>query len=226
MSHRVAVVLAGCGAKDGAEITEAVSLLIALSQHGFSIQCYAPDRPQYHTVNHLSDKDGELSRNILVEAARIARGKIKPLSQLRVTENEAMVFAGGFGVAKNFCNFAFVGSDAILQTEVAAIIGAFVEEKKPVGALCIAPVLLALTMRDRGITGARITLGDGEHAEAIATVQGWGCQHQTCAVNEACVDAQHLFVTSPAYMISEASPADIFSSAQALVSGLIQLLGK
>lgn len=112
---RVAVVLAGCGAKDGTEITEAVALLISLSRKGLAFECFAPDRSMHHVVNHVSGVESvNESRNQMEEAARIARGKIKPLASLQMHEFDALVIAGGFGVVKNLCNFAFAGKGGFL----------------------------------------------------------------------------------------------------------------
>ena len=220
----IAVVLAGSGAKDGAEITEAVSLLIALSQAGYGIQCFAPDRLQHHVVNHLTgEEEKSQQRNILVEAARIARGKILPLSQLSAAKFVGLAFGGGFGVAKNLCNFATEGVEAHIEADIKAVLQDFYRAKKPIAALCISPVLLALFARDASLKGVRITLG-ADGTPPVQAVKQWGLVHQPCPVTEACIDPQHKFVSAPAYMYDNASPADIFASAKALVAGLATLV--
>lgn len=222
---RVALVLAGCGAKDGSEITETVSLLVALTQRGYDCQFFAPDRPQHHTVNHLTGQDGEMPRNILAESARIARGKVRPLTELRPDEFDALALPGGFGSAKNLFNFALAGMDASLHADMAPVLLAFARQKKPIAALCIAPMMLALVARELGVRGARITLGGGDARDAISAIESWGGTHVPCQVGEACVDETHRFVSAPAYMHADATPAGIFESAQALVDGLSRLLG-
>lgn len=223
-AYTAAVVLAGCGAMDGAEITESTSLLIALSQLGFQVRVFAPDRPTAHTVNHLTREVSEAPRQILDEAARIARGKIAPISELRAQEFDVLAFAGGFGVAKNLCNYAFAGVDATLQLDVRRVLLDFHQSKKVLAALCISPVLLALLARELSLTGVRLTLGDGRARDAVQAVERWGVTHVSCAVRQACVDHTHRMVTAPAYMDDGATPADIFASAQALVSGIVQIL--
>lgn len=220
---KIAVVLSGCGFLDGAEITESVSTLIALSQAGYAVDVFAPDRPQMHVVDHAKGEATSESRRMLVEAARIARGKILPLAALQGDDYAAIVFPGGFGAAKNLCNFAVVGNDATLFDDVKAAILPFVLNKKPVVAICAAPLLLALAAREAGIAGARITVGAGGEPLAEA-ITAWGQQHIALPVTEACVDETNRFVSAPAYMYDDASPAEIFASVQAAIRGLAALL--
>lgn len=222
---KVAVVLAGCGAKDGSEITEAISLMICLQQSGHEISLFAPDRKKAHIVNHLTQQESvNESRNILVEAGRIARGNVKPLSHVNVNDFDALTFPGGFGVAKNLCDFAFKGAEAKLEDDVKSILLPFLKAQKPVAALCIAPVLLALGARELNLKNLEITLGDGSAEEAVNVIKKWGCAHIPCYVWQAHVDIRHRVVTSPAYMHDDASTADIFESARSLVNGLNSLL--
>jgi enhancing lycopene biosynthesis protein 2 len=226
VSQRVALVLAGCGSRDGAEITEAVSLLIALTQGKFEVHCFAPDRPQHHTLNHLTQaEEPGPGRNMLVEAARIARCEIQSLSELKVDQFGSLVFGGGFGVAKNLCNFAFAGADATLMPDVKEVLLPFLRAQKPVAALCIAPVLLGLAAREMGWKGARLTLGDGSAKDAIAALESWGARHVACRSGEACLDETHRLISSPAFMIDGANWADIYACATALTAKLRQLVG-
>ena len=219
-SPSCAIVLAGCGAKDGAEITESVSLLINLSIHNFKTQIFAPNRDFFHVVNHLTEKEEtSQSRNMLVEAARIARGQIHPLSELNSKNFDCLLFAGGFGVAKNFCNFAFKGAEAELSSDIKKSLNEFISANKVIGAICIAPVLIALIAKDLGLKNVNITLGSKD-SDAANIVTSWGITHIQKSVNEACIDKTHKFVTAPAYMYDKATPADIFASAAALVKGM------
>lgn len=176
---RVAVVLTGCGAKDGTEITE---------------------------------------------AARIARGKIKPLDSLHVHEFDALAIAGGFGVVKNLCNFAFAGREASLHSDVSQALLPFIKAEKPMGALCIAPLVLALLCREAHIQGAEFTLGSGSAHDAISALEYWGSKHKATEPGQACIDSARRFVSAPAYMFDDATPADIFESAEALVTGLFSFI--
>lgn len=224
-SHHVALVLAGCGHRDGAEITEAVSLMVALSERGFRVQMFAPDRPSAQVVNHRTgQQDHGVQRNILDEAARVARGKIAPLATLEAHAFDALVFAGGFGVAYNLCNFATAGAQAVLTPDTAAALASFYDAGKPIGALCIAPILLAAFARDRQMAGVHLTFGDGSAKDVIEVVSGWGVRAMPCGVRQSCVDSRHRMVSSPAYMQGDANPADIMASGRALVEGLGQLL--
>lgn len=221
---RVAFLLAGCGAMDGSEITEAVTLLVSLTQKGYAVDFYAPDRPLSHVVNHVDGQEQTAEkRNQWAEAARIARGKVKPLSELNSADYDALVSSGGFGVAKNFCNFAFTGKDATLESDIEKILVAFAQDKKVIAAMCIAPVLLGLLSQKLQLTDVKITFGAADN-DVAKIVQGWGVTPVAKEVNQCCVDEKNRFVTTPAYMHGNASPADIFAGAQSLCDGIHSLL--
>ena len=193
----VAVVLAGCGVYDGAEINEAVLTLLCLEQQGASYQCFAPDIEQMHVVNHLTGEPAEgESRNVLVEAARIARGNIKALGEANVAEFDALLVPGGFGAAKNLSNFAVAGAAMEVQADFLRVAQAFHAAGKPIGLICIAPVMAAAICGE----GARCTIGDD--AETAAAIAAMGGEHLECPVTEARVDAQRKLVTTPAYMLA------------------------
>lgn len=222
---RIALVLAGCGARDGSEITEAVSTMIAISQAGFSLQLFAPNRDTHHLVNHLNGQDVVgVHRNMLEEANRIGRGQVRAISELHAKDFDALVFTGGFGVAKNLCDYAFKGGSASIFADVKACLSDFFDRQKPIAAMCIAPVLLGMFARDRGVKSARLTTGDGSHKDTIEHLQSWGVMHVNCKSGAACIDDINRFVSVPAYMISDATPADIFMCAQAMVAGLGKFL--
>ena len=194
---RVAVVLAGCGVYDGAEINEAVLTLLSLEQQGASYQCFAPDVEQMHVINHLTGEPvpGE-ERNVLVEAARIARGNILALGEARADEFDALLVPGGFGAAKNLSDFAVAGADMTINPEFLALASAFHAQGKPIGLNCIAPVKAAAICGE----GTQCTIGDD--AETAAAIEAMGGQHQACPVSEARVDSERKMVTTPAYMLA------------------------
>ncbi|KAA1189186.1 isoprenoid biosynthesis glyoxalase ElbB [Pseudohalioglobus sediminis] len=194
---KVAVVLSGCGVYDGAEINEAVLTLLSLEQQGASYQCFAPDREQMHVINHLTGEPvaGE-SRNVLVEAARIARGNIKPLTDARVADFDALVVPGGFGAAKNLCDFAVAGAQMTVQADFLALARDFHQAGKPIGLICIAPVMSAAICGE----GSRCTIGN--EAEVAAAIEAMGGEHLECPVSEARVDTEKKLVTTPAYMLA------------------------
>jgi enhancing lycopene biosynthesis protein 2 len=194
---RVAVILSGCGVYDGAEVNEAVLVLLCLEQQGASYQCFAPDREQMHVVNHLTGEpvEGE-TRNVLVEAARIARGNIKSLAELDTTAFDALLVPGGFGAAKNFCDFAVAGAEMTVQGDFLGAAQSFHHAGKPIGLICIAPVMSAAICGE----GTRCTIGN--EPEVAAAIGAMGGQHLECPVTEARVDKDKKLVTTPAYMLA------------------------
>lgn len=218
---RVAVLLAGSGHLDGAEIREAVLALLALDQHGAEAQCVAPDADQHHVVDHLTGQPvaGEV-RNMRREAARIARGRVLDLATAEAGDFDALVMPGGFGVAKNLCGFAFEGPKAQVRPEVKAFVKGFLEAGKPVGAICIAPALLALVLADLG-RSATLTLGTDEGcAAALATL---GCRHEPHpSAREIAVDEANNLVTTPAYMFDAARISEVAIGIERLVAEVVR----
>jgi enhancing lycopene biosynthesis protein 2 len=200
MSKKIGVILSGCGVYDGSEIHEAVITLLAIDRAGAEAVCMAPDAAQLHVVNHLS---GEVaaneSRNVLVESARIARGKIKNLKEVTVADFDALILPGGFGAAKNLCDFAVKGADCAVHPEVARILRATVAAKKPLAAVCIAPAILARVLgQDR--LAPQLTIGTD--SGTAAALEQMGAKHLNCPVREFVVDKENKLVTTPAYMLA------------------------
>ncbi|MCB9913667.1 MAG: isoprenoid biosynthesis glyoxalase ElbB [Planctomycetes bacterium] len=194
---KVGVVLSGCGVYDGAEIHEAVLTLLALDRAGAQALCMAPDVPQRHVVDHRTGKPTGETRNVLTESARIARGDIRDLAEVHAKDLDALIFPGGFGAAKNLCDFAEKGSDATVNPEVSRLVREMLAAKKPIAAVCIAPAMLAAVCRDAGIH-AKVTIGDDPGT--AKNVEGLGATHLACLVDEFRVDEEHRLITSPAYM--------------------------
>lgn len=216
---KIAVVLCGSGYKDGSEIREAVGVLWALSQHPVEVRLYAPDAPQADVVNCLTGKPaaGE-TRNQLVEAARIARGKVEPLSKLRAQDIDALVMPGGFGAAKNLCSFATQGSQGKVIPELQSVISETHAAGKPVGAVCIAPAIVALALKGKGLE-----LTVGQPCEASAELEKLGHRHVSRRANECHVDARHRIVTTPAYMEDSAPLHEIFEGIHKAVAEVVRL---
>ena len=200
MAKKIGVILSGCGVYDGSEIHEAVITLLAIDRAGAEAVCMAPDAPQLHVVNHLTGEvaSGE-SRNVLVEAARIARGKIRNLKEVTVADFDALILPGGFGAAKNLCDFAVKGADCAVHPEVARILRATVAAKKPLGAICIAPAILARVL---GAEQLAPQLTIGTDPGTAAALEQMGAKHQNCPVRDCVVDRQNKLVTTPAYMLA------------------------
>lgn len=221
MARKVAVVLAGCGRGDGSEIHESVSVLIHLSRHGVDYRCFAPDLPQADVVNHATDKPAQESRNQMVEAARISRGEISPLSRLDIDAFDAVVFPGGFGAAKNLCTFASAGADCAVVPDVARVIKGFHAAGKPIGLACIAPVLAARVLGTKlGGPGCQVTIGTDE--ETAAAIGKMGSTNIGKAVTESYTDAANRLVTTPAYMC-DAKPHEVFEGIGKMVEQVIGL---
>lgn len=218
---KVGVCLAGCGYLDGAEIRESVLTLLALSRAGAEAMCFAPDQEQMHVVNHLSGEavEGE-SRNVLVESARIARGDIIALADFDLESVDALVFPGGFGVAKNLCDFALQGPACTVEPAVAALIQQAQAAGKPLGFVCIAPALAAAALQEQA-PGAELTIGHDEGtAAALATL---GAQHVACDAHEAHVDVERRLASTPAYML-DAPLHQIAAGIDAMVAQLLAMV--
>ncbi|MCA1909819.1 MAG: isoprenoid biosynthesis glyoxalase ElbB [Magnetospirillum sp.] len=214
---KFAVILSGCGVYDGAEIHEAVLTLLAVDRAGGSYQCFAPDVAQMHVVNHLTGQPTDESRNVLVEAARIARGAIKPLSELRAADFDAVLLPGGFGAAKNLCTFAVAGPDCVVNPDAEAAIKAFHAAKKPIGALCISPALVAKVL-------GNVTVTIGSDAGTAQAVEKTGATHVVTSHGQTVVDSVNKVVTTPCYML-DASIGQIADGANAVVADILKMLG-
>jgi enhancing lycopene biosynthesis protein 2 len=227
MTHtpkKIAVLLAGSGAKDGSEITESVSLLIGLSLCGLDYQIFSPTRNQEEVVNHSTGLATAESRSMLDESNRIARGQAKALSSLNVHEFSGLAIAGGFGTAKNLCTYACDGSKAKLFPDVESVLLSFIKNSKPIAALCIAPLVIALAYQKLGVKGVTLTLGDGSAEKTVSDLESWGARHVICGRRSSLLDAKHQVITAPAYMYADATPADIFKCTESLVQTLCGLL--
>lgn len=218
MSKNIAIILAGCGYLDGAEIRESVLTLLALDTEGARYDIFAPDRDQHHVINHLSGDEVKESRNVLVESARIARGKIQDLNELDSSKYDALILPGGFGAAKNLSDFAFKGSNGEVSSDVAKTIKDFNSTNKTIGAICISPALLALALGDKK---PNITIGNDE--ATASELQKLGAIHANTAPNEIIVDETNKLVTTAAYMFDDAPLNDIFTGIHSLVKKVIEL---
>jgi enhancing lycopene biosynthesis protein 2 len=216
----VGVVLSGCGYLDGSEIHEAVLALLYLDRAGVAVRCFAPD-DSVEVVDHASGESGRAApRNMLHEAARIARGRIEPLAAASAVELDALVMPGGFGAAKHLSTFAAEGPRATVLPELQALVRDLHAAGKPIGAICIAPAILAVALRG---TGVQPTLTVGDDGEAAAALSAMGARHQVCPVTGVVVDEVHRLVTTPAYMF-DASIADVSTGVEKLVQAVLRLM--
>ncbi len=217
-SSQFAVVFSGCGFQDGAEIHESVLTLLAITKAGASYQCFAPDMDQVRVVNHLTGKKIPEKRNVLVESARIARGKIQPLSEFDEVPFDAIIFPGGFGAAMNLCTFAVDGEHCRIQPDVEKAVRAMHKAKKPIGVLCIAPVIVAQLLK-----GVELTLGQDQAVHE--KIRKMGAVTKNTAQAQVVVDKEQRVVSTPCYML-ESTIADIALGAENLVKAVMDLINK
>ena len=195
---KVAVLLSGSGVFDGTELHESVLALLEIARAGACYQCFAPDIAQFHVVNHLTGEvDESDSRNVLVESARIARGDIMAVTGLNISEFDALIIPGGFGAAKNLCNFAVAGAEHAVDADVKQFISQFTQANKPVGFICISPIMIP-QFYGAGVKG---TIGSDSNTAAAFEQQG-GC-HQVAAVSDIVIDEANKVVSTPAYMLAD-----------------------
>lgn len=213
---KFAVVLAGCGVYDGAEIHEATLSMYAIKKQGASYDLFAPDIDQHHVINHLNGEEMKQTRNVLVESARIARGKIKPLSDFNAADYDTLLFPGGFGVAKNLCTFAFDGADCKVNADVEKAIKSMHKAGKPIGALCISPVLLAKIL-------GNVELTIGQDKDTAGAVEKMGAKHKQTQHSEVVIDAAHNIYTTPCYML-DADIVQIGDGAENIVRAILKSL--
>ncbi|MGC9343374.1 MAG: isoprenoid biosynthesis glyoxalase ElbB [Bacteroidales bacterium] len=216
-SKKFAVVLSGCGVFDGAEIHEATLSLYAIAKHNAEYEIFAPDIDQHHVINHLTGDEMNEKRNVLVESARIARGKIKALSKFSASDFDALLFPGGFGAAKNLSSWAFDGPGASINPDVEKSIKSMVQAGKPIGALCISPVILAKVLGD-----VELTIGQDE--ATIEGIEAAGAKHSKTTHGEVVLDKKYKVVTTPCYML-DASIDQIGLGAENVVKKMLEMIG-
>ncbi|WP_283131569.1 isoprenoid biosynthesis glyoxalase ElbB [Enterovibrio norvegicus] len=212
----IAVILSGCGVFDGTEIHEAVLSLLAIEQAGAKWHCFAPDIEKHHVLNHQTGEENGAPRNVLEESARIARGDVRPLSALDIREFDALLLPGGFGVAKNLCDFAVNGTAMTVQEDVLAACKAFAEAEKPAGYLCISPILIPAIYGP----GAKGTIGNDP--ETAAAFNAMGGEHIQCPVDDFVLDQSRRVLSTPAYMLAS-SVSEAASGINKLVAKLVEL---
>jgi enhancing lycopene biosynthesis protein 2 len=216
---RVGVILSGCGYLDGAAIQEAAFTLLALDRAGAEVHCFAPDVDQRKVVNHLTGEETQERRNVLIESARIARGEIADVAQARAADLDALILPGGFGAALNLCDFAVKGPDCTVQPDVARLVKAVHDAGKPIGAICIAPALIAKVLGDDRV---KVTIGtDPGTAQAI---EAMGAVHESCPVEQMVVDPERKVVTTPAYMLGP-GPKDVAAGIERCVAEVLAMAG-
>lgn len=225
---KIGVLLSGCGVYDGAEIQETVLTLLAINEAGAEAVCLAVNKNQHHVINHLSGEEMPESRNMIVEAARIARGAVHDLSTFDVSNLDALVIPGGFGSAKNFSTWAFDGPNGSILPEIKKIIQQFISDKKPIAALCVSPVLMALALGDSELhptmtLGSNLEKSPYDIQAFTAGMEQKGVSSEMKTIREISVDEKLKIVSAPCYMM-EASIVEIRNNISQAIKALIQLI--
>ena len=223
---KIAVILSGCGNRDGSELQESLSLLLAIDRRGWQYQCFAPEG-MFEVVPHVDVQDEEEEgtvldmeqRDIFVESARIARGNILPLEDYKPADYDCLALPGGMGAARNLSTFAFDGPRMEVIDSVADAILETYRAHKPVLAMCIAPMVVAKVL---GRYEVELTLGDSAN-QASQVAEGFGCRVRDCAPTDVCVDSEHKVITTPAYMVASRI-CEIFAGAENMVAELEKML--
>jgi enhancing lycopene biosynthesis protein 2 len=217
---KIGVLLSGCGVMDGSEIHEATLTLYFLDKQGAEIVCMAPNKNQLDVVNHLTNSPAAETRNVLMEAARIARGKISDVKTVKADDIDAIIIPGGFGAAKNLCTFAKDGPACKADEGVSALLWELYKKKKPIGALCIAPALIAQLFGHE--LAPEITIGSDPNT--ASALEKMGARHKKAKVNEIVVDSRNRIVTTPCYMLAQ-SIKEVGEGAEKLVAKIMEMLG-
>jgi enhancing lycopene biosynthesis protein 2 len=215
---KIGVLLAGCGVMDGSEIHEATLTLYFLDKLNAEYVCMAPNKDQLDVVNHVGGTVADEKRNVMLEAARIARGNIRDVRTIEANEIDAIIIPGGFGAAKNLCTFARDGADCQVDAGVSSLLVDLHRQKKPIGALCIAPALLARLFGAE--YGVKLTIGTD--ADTASALEKMGAKHKSTKVDEILVDGENRIVTTPCYMLAQ-SIKDVGAGAEKLVAKILEM---
>jgi len=211
---KFAVILSGCGVFDGAEIHEATLSMLAIMVNGGTYQIFAPDIKQHHVINHITGEEMDEERNVLIESARIARGNIRPMSSFKAEEFDALLIPGGFGAAKNLSDFGFKGAEAGVHIQVKDAIQEMHRMGKPIGALCISPALIALTLDN-------IDLTIGNDKATVEALEALNAHHLETSHGEVVHDKEDNIFTTPCYML-DATIVDIAIGAENIVKAMMK----
>ncbi len=221
-TKRVAVILSGCGVFDGSEIHEATLSLLALDRAGAKAVIVAPDVPQAKVHDHAKGLDVPAeARNVLVESARIARGVIKPITELAMSDIDAVLLPGGYGAALNLSTLARDGANLVVEANTLAFLKAAYQAGKPIAALCIAPPIVAKVLAELGVAGVRMTIGNDPGTAKV--IEDLGQIHVDCLAASFVADSRHKVVTSPAYMLA-GGLAELWLGVDGAVGALLGLV--
>ena len=215
---RFAIILSGCGRADGSEIHETVTAMLAISDLGGTYACYAPNIEQAVVINGLTSEKTSERRNVLVESARLARGEIKDIRELKLSDYDGILLPGGLGAVTNWCDFAQAGIDCTVENSVNRVLEEAYKQKLVIGAMCIAPVVVAKVLGKYGVT---VTIGNDK--TVAKAIEATGAHQEDTKVEDACVDERNRIVTTPAYMLAH-TISEVNQGARSLVKAMMTLL--
>lgn len=225
MTNKIALFLSGSGYLDGSEITEATSLIIALSKYDLAVDFFAPNRNQSDVVNHISHQEMSETRNILVESARITRGNILPLDEFNAELYDAVVLPGGFGAVKNFTTFLQKGNNALLHNDIKKALEGAIEHKLWIVGICAAPLVIALAFKNLDRKNITISFGNkNSSSDFMDALNSWNINHIDTKIHEHHIDYDNKLITSGAYMFHDASPYDIYYCSDIIIKALSEQL--
>ena len=216
---KVGVLLSGSGVQDGSEIHESVLTALSLEKSRAEIVFMAPNIDQMHVMNHYTGQEMDEFRNVLVESARIARGNIKDLAEIRGEDLDALIIPGGLGVAKNLSDYAMSGSECSVNPDVYRLVVEMLISKKPIGAICIAPAMISKILSEQNLS-ANLTVGSD--AATSKDIEAMGSQHQNCSTKEVVVDVKNKIVSTPAYMDAK-SISEVAEGIEKLVNEIVSM---
>lgn len=211
---RFAIILSGSGFKDGSEIHEATMSMLSIIQHECTYDCFAPDIIQHHVINHLTGKEENETRNVLVESARIARGNIRSLDKFDANEFDAVIFPGGSGVTKSFSNYEYKKDQCEVNPQICKVILDMHRLGKPIGAMCMAPVIIAKVL-------SNVTLTIGNDEETATDITNMGATHVNTSYGEVIADKKNKVFTTPCYML-DSNILDVYDGAFNLIKSILE----
>ncbi|MDN5247898.1 MAG: isoprenoid biosynthesis glyoxalase ElbB [Wolbachia endosymbiont of Tyrophagus putrescentiae] len=217
---KAAIVLSGCGHLDGAEIREVVLSLLALDQQEVNVKCFAPNI-SFLVTDHETKKITKEKRNILVEAARIARGEIYDLKEAKAEDFDMLVIPGGYGVAKNLSDLGEDKEEVTVIPEFERLVLEFFNAKKPIGAICISPAIVVSILSNKAKVRAKVTIGDDKKQ----LIDKLGGDHIKCDTELSIEDEENNIFSCSAYMRDE-DLFPIYKGVRHMIESMVRKIDK
>jgi enhancing lycopene biosynthesis protein 2 len=230
MAKRVAVILSGCGHRDGSDVAETMLAFLMLDRAGAKVICAAPDAEQREVVDHLMDAaasaiatptaaaTSSVPRNARVEAARLAPGEVLPLAALDPNRLEGLFIPSGRGVATLLSDYAEKGALCAVDPDLARVMKALLAAKKPMGFVGLAAVLAARVLGP--VAGVRLTLGSkavvaAKHAAVM------GADVRPGAIDDVIADERARVYSTPGLEAEGARLAQVAKAIEKLARALV-----